>query len=395
MIYKITFLLLIIFIPTLSALAQVKNDKIYFIDTHNDVLSKQAITGQDIAKEQLETNFDLAKASRGNLAAQVFSIWCDETYGIGKAYKKANEEIDSLYALVKRNPKKIMLVTNSKGLQAAINKNKLAALIGVEGGHMIEDRVDYIDSLYNRGMRYLTLTWNNSTSWATSAKDEVTKKDSLPFTGLTEKGKQIVSHLNKLGVMVDISHAGEKTFYDVLSVSSKPIIASHSCAYALNPHRRNLKDDQLKALAKNGGVVFVNFYSEFLDSNFEKKASEFSSIHKRETDSLVTIFKDTDLATIHLFHLYQKETDAFRPPLSLLIKHIDYIVKLIGVDHVGIGSDFDGAESFPLQMDDVSDYPLIAIELKKLGYPVADIKKITSENFIRILKANEKKLHSH
>ena len=239
------------------------------------MLSKQIITGADLAKEQPETNFDLPKAARGTLAAQVFSIWCDETYGTGKAYKKANEEIDSLYALIKRNPKKMMLVTNSKGLQKAINKNKLAALIGVEGGHMIEDRIDYIDSLYNRGMRYLTLTWNNSTSWATSARDEVTKKDSLPFTGLTEKGKQIVSHLNKLGVMVDVSHVGEKTFYDVLSVSSKPVIASHSCAYALNPHRRNLKDDQLKALAKNGGVVFVNFYSQFLDSNFEKNTEFF------------------------------------------------------------------------------------------------------------------------
>lgn len=389
---KIIFLLLTISMSGLPVKAQAKADKIYFIDTHNDVLSKQAITGEDIAKEQPETNFDLPKAAKGNLVAQVFSIWCDETYGTGKAYKKANEEIDSLYALVKRNPKKMTLVTNSKALQTAINKNKLAALIGVEGGHMIEDRVDYIDSLYNRGMRYLTITWNNSTSWATSAKDEVTKKDSLSFTGLTEKGKQIVSHLNKLGVLVDISHVGEKTFYDALSVSSKPIIASHSCAYALNPHRRNLKDDQLKALAKNGGAVFVNFYSEFLDSNFSKKSSPFLLLHKHEIDSLVTIFKDTDLATIHLFHLYQKETDAFRPPLGLLIKHIDYMVKLMGIDHVGIGSDFDGAESFPLQMDDVSDYPLIAIELKKLGYSIADIKKITSENFIRILKANEKKL---
>ena len=185
------------------------------------MLSKQIITGADLAKEQPETNFDLPKAKRGKLAAQVFSIWCNETYGNGKAYAMANREIDSLYALIKRNPKRIALVTNSKALRKMINKNKLAALIGVEGGHMIEDSMDYIDTLYNRGMRYLTLTWNNSTTWATSARDEVTKKDSLPFTGLTEKGKQIVSHLNKLGVMVDVSHVGEKTFYDVLSTTCK------------------------------------------------------------------------------------------------------------------------------------------------------------------------------
>ncbi|MEP6596765.1 MAG: membrane dipeptidase [Ginsengibacter sp.] len=214
----------------------------------------------------------------------------------------------------------------------------------------------------------------------------------MPFTGLSEKGKQIVSHLNKIGVMVDISHVGEKTFYDVLSASSKPVIASHSCAYALNPHRRNLKDDQLKALAKNGGVVFVNFYSEFLDSNYEKRYAQFLSAHKKEIDALTIIVKDAGIATYKISQLYQNETNALRPALSLLIKHIDYMVKLIGVDHVGIGSDFDGAESFPLQMDDVSDYPLITIELKKLGYSAEDIKKISSENFIRVLKANEKKL---
>ncbi|MEO6453992.1 MAG: dipeptidase [Ginsengibacter sp.] len=388
---KILPILLIVFSANLATQAQSAPDKIIFIDTHNDVFSKQIITGADLAIEQ-ETDFDLPKAKRGMLAAQVFSIWCNETYGNGKAYAWANREIDSLYALIKRNPKKIVLVKNSKGLRKAIKKNKLAALIGVEGGHMIEDRIDYIDSLHNRGMRYLTLTWNNSTTWATSAKDEVTKKDSLPFTGLTEKGKQIVSHLNSLGVMIDISHVGDRTFYDVLAATSKPVIASHSSAYALCAHRRNLKDEQLKALAKNGGVVFVNFYSRFLDSSYETNYNRFLAAHTHETDSLAGVFKDTTLAITYLFKIHKSEADAFRAPLSLLIKHIDYIVKLIGIDHVGIGADFDGAESFPLQMDDVSDYPLITIELKKLGYSLTDIKKITSENFMRVLKANEKKL---
>ncbi|MEP6596766.1 MAG: membrane dipeptidase [Ginsengibacter sp.] len=173
---KIVLFILIICVSKLPIQAQAKTDKIFFIDTHNDVLSKQIITPVNLAQEQLETNFDLPKARRGKLAAQVFSIWCDETFGRGKAYARANEEIDSLYALVKRNHNEMMLVTSSKGLRKAIKKNKLAALIGVEGGHMIEDRIDYIDGLYNRGMLYLTLTWNNSTSWATSAKDEVTKK---------------------------------------------------------------------------------------------------------------------------------------------------------------------------------------------------------------------------
>lgn len=380
----------LVFLSRLHLPAQSRD--IFYIDTHNDVLSKQINTGMDLAETQAEANFDLPKAKRGTLKAQVFSIWCDDTYGKGRAYARANREIDSLYALIERNPGKIALVKNTKGLRKAVRKRKLAALIGVEGGHMIEDRIDYIDSLYKRGMRYLTLTWNNSTTWATSARDEVTKKDSLPFEGLTAKGKQIVYYLNKLGVMVDVSHVGEKTFYDVLSTSIKPVIASHSCAYALCPHRRNLKDEQLKEIAKNGGVVFVNFYSQFLDSTYAAKEAGFLKRHKPEIDSITRLSNEAGDAEIKLFRLYREETDSFRPPLSLLIKHIDYMVKLIGIDHVGIGSDFDGAESFPLQMDDVSDYPLITIELKKLGYSDADIKKITSGNFIRVLKANEMKM---
>lgn len=264
-------------------------------------------------------------------------------------------------------------------------------MIGVEGGHMIEDRMDYIDSLAKCGMCYLTLTWNNSTSWASSAADETTRRDSLKHVGLTDYGKQIIHHLNDLGVIIDLSHPGEQTFYDVLATTTKPVIASHSCSYTLDPFRRNLKDDQLKALAKNGGVVFVNFYSGFVDSTYAKKEFALLKLHKAELDSLTKIYSDQDLATDKLFSIHKDEADAIRPPLSLLIKHIDYIAKLIGVDHVGIGSDFDGAPSYPLGMDDVTDYPKITEELLKLGYTEKDIDKILGGNFIRVLKANKGK----
>ena len=214
------------------------------------------------------SNLDLVRAKQGGLDAQVFSIWCGPQYGKGTAFKMANREIDSLYALLKRYPDKITLVRNSAELEKAVADKKFAALIGVEGGHMIEDRMDYIDSLAKRGMCYLTLTWNNSTSWASSATDETLHRDSLKHIGLTDYGKKIVHHLNDLGVMIDLSHPGEQTFYDVLATTNKPVIASHSCAYSICPFRRNLKDAQLKALAKNGGVVFVNFFSGFVDSTF-------------------------------------------------------------------------------------------------------------------------------
>jgi len=384
-------LLLLLIVKASAQNAQEIHQKAILVDTHNDALSNELITKADLSKRQTIGNLDLPRAKEGGLDVQVFSIWCGAEYGNGTAFNFANREIDSLYALIKRNPGKMVLVRNSAELKKAVAKGEFAAMIGVEGGHMIEDRMDYIDALTKRGMRYLTLTWNNSTSWSTSAADETHHRDSLlkaGHIGLSDYGKQIVHHLNDLGVMVDVSHVGEQTFYDVIATSTKPVIASHSCAYALNPNQRNMKDDQLKALAKNGGVVFVNFYSGFVDSTYARKARYFMRAHRAELDSLTKVYHDHDLAIIRLNVLHKEESDQVRPPLSMLIKHIDYIAKLIGVDHVGIGSDFDGAESYPLGMDDVTDYPKITEELLKLHYSEADIDKILGGNFIRVLKAN-------
>lgn len=387
-----SLLLPIFFLFAISASAQDVqkiHQKAILIDTHNDAISNQLITGADLGKLQTAGNFDLVRAKQAGLDVQVFSIWCGDQYGNGTAYDYANREIDSLQSLINRNPEKITLVRTYKELKKAVKQKKLAAMIGVEGGHMIEGRLDYIDSLYNRGMSYLTLTWNNSTTWATSARDETLHADTLKHKGLTELGKQIVHKLNDLGVMIDLSHPGEQTFYDVMAITTKPVIASHSCAYALNPHRRNLKDEQLKTIAKNGGVVFLNFYSGFIDTAYEPKHAVFMAKYKPQFDSLRVIYKDYDLASIRLNAIYKKEADALRPPLSMLIKHIDYMVKLMGADHVGIGSDFDGAESYPLGLDSVTDYYKITAELLKIGYSKKDINRILGGNFLRVLKANK------
>ncbi|MBB5394607.1 dipeptidase [Mucilaginibacter sp. AK015] len=384
-------LLPLFLLSALTASAQDVNkihQKAILIDTHNDAISNQLITGADLGKAQTTGNFDIPRAKTGGLDVQVFSIWCGDQYGHGTAYAYANREIDSLDALIKRYPNKIQLVRNAADLQKAVKQNKLAAMIGVEGGHMIEDRLDYIDSLHKRGMTYLTLTWNNSTSWASSARDEVLHSDTLKHKGLTDFGKQVVKKLNDLGVMIDLSHPGEQTFNDVMAITTKPVIASHSCVYALNPHRRNLKDYQLKAIAKNGGVVFLNFYSGFIDSAYDARHEAYLVKHKTELDSLIKIYNDYDLASIRLNVINKAESDQFRPPLSMLVKHLDYMVKLIGADHVGIGSDFDGAESYPLGLNGVTDYPKITAELLKLNYSKKDIYKILGGNFIRVLKAN-------
>jgi membrane dipeptidase len=239
-------------------------------------------------------------------------------------------------------------------------------------------------------MRYMTLTWNNSTSWATSAMDESTKKDSLAAThkGLTDFGKEVVRKMNELGVIVDVSHVGEQTFWDVIATSTKPVIASHSNVYPLCPVFRNLKDDQIRAIAKNGGVIQLNFFSGFVDSNFQQKEKAFMARHKTEIDSLKCSGMQYEYAVTTIMNQYPAEATAARSTLDMLLQHLDYIVHQAGVDHVGLGSDFDGISSSPQQLDDVTSYPVITQALLKRGYSKRDVKKILGGNFLRVLKAN-------
>jgi len=384
---KNLYLFLVLSFLQINLFAQ-KSDKIHqnaiVIDTHGDILFNQIKSGIDIGKLQPKGNFDLVRAKQGSLDVQFFSVWCDETGG----YTVANQEIDSLYSLIKRYSHKIQLVTTAKDLEQAVQQHKLAAMIGVEGGHMIGNRLDYIDSLAKRGMAYLTLTWNNSTPWSSSAAEETSGKVKPERAGLSDFGKQVVKRLNKLGVMVDLSHVGERTFYDAIAASVKPIIVSHSCAYALNPVPRNLKDDQIKAVGKNGGVVCINFYSGFLDSTFNTKQKTFFAKYDGELKALSTKYGRSNAIDTLIFN-HRADADATRPPIALLVKHINHVVKLIGIDHVGLGADFDGAESFPLGMNSVADYPKITDELIKSGYSESDIKKILGGNVIRLIRENK------
>jgi len=364
--------------------------KAIVIDTHNDFIStgieKNKSFDQDLKGI---THSDLNRMKKGGVDIQVFSIFCDENYGMGTAFAYANREIDSLYAVVERNPKKMMIVKNPADLDLAVKSKKLGSMMGIEGGHMIEDRIDYLDSLYNRGGRYMTLTWNNSTSWASSAADERAAKDLGHPYGLNALGEKIVKHMNELGMIVDISHVGEKTFYDALRITTKPVIASHSCTYALCPVPRNMTDDQIRMIKKNNGTIQLNFYSGFVDSTFRQKNNNFIAKHQQEKDSILKTNPSDFYANLFIHEKYKDEMDNVRPSLTLLIDHLDHIVKLIGVDHVGIGSDFDGINSSPRELNDVTNMPLLTKELLKRGYSKEDIYKILGGNFIRVFKANQ------
>lgn len=380
--------ILFLFFSTQAQSYKNLHNKAIVIDTHNDILTTCLEKGysfdQDLAGK---THSDLQRFKEAGIDVQIFSIWCDGKQQNPFAY--ANRQIDTLYATALRNPDKMQIVYSSHDLLQTVHKKKLAAMIGVEGGHMIENDLTKLDSLYKRGARYMTLTWNNSSPWATSAMEET--KDSLLHQpkGLNDFGKKVVKRMNELGMLVDLSHVGEKTFWDAINTTTKPVLVSHSCVYNLCPAFRNLKDDQIKAVGKNGGVIHLNFFSGFLDSTYDKKEKEFLLRHKEERDSLLKKNPEPFFTGKYLSDKYKEEVESLKAPFHLLFDHLDYIVKLIGVDHVGIGSDFDGINSTPQQLNSVIDFPLITKELLVRGYSKKDIRKILGTNFLRLLKANE------
>lgn len=382
------FLLFIVFANITKAQSyQEINKNVILVDTHNDFLTKVMEYGYRLDTDLVgKTHSDLTRLKKGGVDVQFFSVWSDGNQKNPFAF--ANRQIDSLDAVIKRNPDKIVKVASVKQLLNTVGQGKIAALVGIEGGHQIENSLDNLDALYNRGTRYITLTWNNSTDWATSAFDE-TSKPEYKGKGLSDFGKEIVRHMNKIGMLVDISHVGETTFWDVIATTSKPIIASHSSVYNICPVPRNLKDDQIKAIAKNNGVIQINFNSGFIDSTEKKREDAFMEVHKIEMDSLTLVTKSEYIAEVMIHEKYKEESNKLRAPFEMVIDHIMYVIKLVGIDYVGIGSDFDGIIVTPQKLNDVSTYPLITKALAEKGYSKNDINKILGGNLLRVLKANE------
>ena len=387
----LVFLLLAFPFSTFSQSTTKLHKKAIVVDTHNDILSSSVLDGLDISKRLATGHADLVRWKEGGLDVQFFSVWTGDKPRTSKGFfADAMQEIDSLEIIALRNYEKMTLATNWKEVKRGIRKEKLVALIGVEGGHMIEDDMGKLETLYKHGMRYMTLTWNNSTSWASSAWGETLKPDSLPSFGLNEMGKKIVRQMNDWGVIVDLSHVGVKTFFDAIETTTKPVMLSHSSVWNICPVPRNVKDEQIKAVAKNGGVICINFYAGFIDSNFSRRHTELeNNSGKKIRDSLQKLY---DAAKVNQIwgELFKNEMEPLRPTLSQVVDHIDYIVKMIGDDYVGIGSDYDGIDFAPKGLDDATTYPKITEELKRRGYSDKSIKKILGGNVLRVMKANFK-----
>jgi membrane dipeptidase len=361
--------------------------KAIVIDTHNDITTPMTNFDYDLSGSPpvpYRTSIDRMK--QGGLTAEFFSVYIKPWYvANGGAARRTLDMIDSVYRAVERNPNDLMLATSVADIRRAKKQNKIAALMGIEGGHAIEDSLPTLREFYRLGVRYMTLTWNNTNSWADAGRGE--KK----HNGLSEFGKEVVLEMNRLGMLVDVSHVSDKTMSDALDVSKAPIIASHSSARALSNVPRNIPDELLKRIAKNGGVVSVNFYSDFVDTTTVAPQSAARDARlKPEEDALREKYKNDPEG-------YSAESDkleAANPlpplPISKLIDHIDHIVKVAGIDHVGIGADFDGANDMPEGARDVSMLPNVTYELLKRGYSEQDIRKILGENVLRVLGEAER-----
>jgi len=369
------------------------------IDTHNDITSPMVDKSFDIGTRgdapdgKIKTHTDIRRMKEGGLTAEFFAIYVDHNFidkkpsEGGGAARRAMDMIDTVYNQVHRHSNEIEMAFTAADIRRAAKQHKIAALMGIEGGHAIEDSLHALGIFYRLGVRYMTLTHTNTNDWADSSGD-IDNAKIKHHDGLTDFGREVVREMNRLGMMVDISHVSDKTFYDAVKESKAPIIASHSSCRALANQPRNMTDDMLKALSKNGGVVMINFYDAFLDQSkveFSKRERDFESELARKYP--------TDPARVQdELEKWRAAQNPPKTPLSLLIDHIDHAVKVAGIDHVGIGSDFDGVPftGLPEGMEDISKLPNITYELMKRGYSDGDIKKVLGENFLRVMSEVER-----
>jgi membrane dipeptidase len=381
--------------PQVGAHARALHESAIVVDTHADTPQRFLDRNFDIGTSDPtdKGQISLAKVRAGNLGAEFFSIWVAPEGNEGHFAQRAFDLIDSVYAQQAHHPDRMMMAYSAADIERAHREKKLATLMGIEGGHAIEDDLHLLRDFYRLGVRYMTLSWSNSNDWADSSGD-INDPKVQHHNGLTDFGKQVVAEMNRLGMMVDISHVADKTFWDAIEVTKAPVIASHSSARALDSHPRNMTDDMLKAVAKNNGVVMVNFFSGFLDENYHKAVDA----QTKERDAAVAQFVAQQKAEGKAPQYIDSEpvqeewlARIPRPPFSVLIDHIDHIAKVAGMDHVGLGSDFDGVSgALPEGMNSAADLPKITQALLDRGYKDDDIRKILGGNLLRVMREVER-----
>jgi membrane dipeptidase len=340
------------------------------------------------------THTDLARLKASGITGTFFSIYVEgelaekPTSKGGGPLRRALDLIDVTYRQVERHPGDLLLATSASDVRRAKREGKVAVLMGVEGGHAIENSLFALRVLHRLGARYMTLTHTNTNEWADSAGSNgppVVRHD-----GLSPFGEEVVREMQRIGMLVDVSHVADATFWDVMNVARAPVIASHSSARAVAAHRRNLDDDMLRALAKNGGVVMINFWSLFLSNDYAAAATRWFEANGKAFAELRAKYKDDPLTFRAELAALKAQGDPFpRVPLSALVDHIDHVVKVAGVDHVGLGSDFDGVDALPDGIEGIESLPEITRALVLRGYTDEQVLKVLGENFLRVFEQAE------
>ena len=339
----------------------------------------------DLGARHPNGNIDIPRMRDGGLDALFFSIWVPSSVTGPIAVKRALQLIDSVHEAVRRHPNDLVLATTAADIRRAASEKKIAALMGMEGGHMIDDDLGTLRDFARLGVRYLTLTHFKNNNWADSSTDKP------KHNGLTDFGKEVVRELNRLGVMVDISHVADKTFADVMELTTVPVIASHSSCRAIAHHPRNMTDDMIRALARNGGVIMINFEVSFLSEENRVAGEKAGGVVAALDKMSKTCRGDEACSTLEMARITREAMDKGTLPAvpwEKIVEHIDHAAKVAGVDHVGLGSDFDGA-TMPIGMEDASQLPKLTTALMAKGYSAADVEKILGGNILRVMEQVE------
>lgn len=375
-----------------EAVAEAALQKAPVFDGHNDVPWALRVRVDNVINDfdfvdttdtatggRIAMHTDLNRLRRGHVGAQFWSVYVPSTTDEAKAVQQTIEQIDVMRRLVARYPAQLMLADNSAQLEQAMKAGKVAGMLGIEGGHSIGSSLAVLREMYGMGVRYMTLTHGRNVPWADSATD------APQHGGLTDFGRQVVQEMNRIGMIVDLSHVSEVTMKDALAASKAPVMFSHSGVRAVNDHPRNVPDSVLPAVKANGGIVMVVFLPGFLDADVRAHGLRRTAEEAR----LKAMYPGDPAAAAAMLKAWDDANPAPKTQIAKVADHIDHLKRTIGVDHIGLGGDYDGMDSAPVGMEDVAGYPALFVELARRGYSEGELRKIASGNMLRVLKAVE------
>jgi len=347
------------------------------IDSHIDTMQRVLVMGEDLGKRWRVGHVDIPRLHEGGMKAPFFAFWVPVYYQGAEAVRRALDLRDAMQWLLDAHPDKIELATTAADIERIVRSGKISAFLTIEGGHQIDDDLRVLRMYYLLGIRAMTLTHSRNNNWADASTDKPV------HNGLTDFGKEVVREMNRLGMLVDVSHVSDKTFYDTLAVTTKPVIVSHSSMRALSNVPRNVTDEMLRALSRNGGVIGINFGEGFVNPRDREALQSAINVETSATSLTGKALDDYAAADVHKLFGARVNVVATMEDVA---DHIDHAVKIAGIDHVGIGSDFDGVSGPPNGLEDVSKMPALIAVLLRRGYAERDLKKIFGENHLRVIR---------